>query len=181
MSAPSEYTPEEPTDSASATEPRLRLLVSVIAVMCVLAYVGFALLAGVWTAADDQAAPIATIVSGQPIYEVQTATYIDAEYQPVDPADHFRPDNTIYITYRVRAAAPGDVIRVVYIVNGATQPEHPNDRDTFRRGGNVRGYFVIQGSVEHGLATGDYRAELFYNDAFAAAADFTVAEETQIK
>lgn len=111
---------------------------------------------------------------GAKLQEVQTAKALDEAFHPTEATQRFSPKDMVYISYRAVGAAVGDMLQVRYSINGVVQPSDPKDQDRFTQAGTFRGYFSIQGPPSVGLRTGNYRAEIFYNQDLAAVVTFTV-------
>ncbi len=126
----------------------------------------------------EQAQATFQVMAGGPrLEEIITARAVDeATYRPLNSVTSFDPKDTIYITYRAVDAQPDDTLRIEYTINDIVQPADPYDTTVFTEAGNLRGYFSLQGGGDQPLATGHYRARLFYNDNMIAVVAFDVAK-----
>lgn len=117
------------------------------------------------------------VADGPRLEEIITARAVDeATYRPLNSVSSFDPTDTVYITYRAVDAQPGDTLRIEYAINDVVQPSDPYDTTVFSEAGNLRGYFSLQGGGNQPLATGHYRARLFYNDDMIAVVAFDVVK-----
>lgn len=117
------------------------------------------------------------MVDGPRLEEIITARAVDeATYRPLNSVASFDPTDTVYITYRAVDTQPDDTLRIEYAINDMVQPSDPYDTTVFSEAGNLRGYFSLQGGGNQPLATGHYRARLFYNDNMIAVVTFDVVE-----
>lgn len=124
---------------------------------------------------EDAQVTFKVVEGGPRLQEVQTAKGVNPEtFEPEQPSTRFTAQETVYITYRVVDAVPGDRLTIQYSIDGVLQPPDPFDHTTLEEAGNFRGHFSLQGREDNQLPAGHYRAELFYNDDLVAVVHFEV-------
>jgi hypothetical protein len=110
------------------------------------------------------------VASGPPsVVDVVPAKTVDADGKPVEPTTTFSPTDTIYVSVRVKNLVVGSKVKVVFISNGASQ----DSTLTADKPGSGYDTFSLTPPAS-GNSKGDYKAEVYLDDALVQTVTFTV-------